>query len=97
MTSAQTASNTDSYKPSLRFFFYPQKHFKHTAFSSRLICIKFTRAEVLNEDDVSDCTTWQSDMIHFHISTAVPKHSMLKSPGADKESDESDPGAQRPL
>lgn len=63
---------------SLLFFsFTPQKHFKPTAFSSRLIRIKLPRAAMLNEDFMSDFMIWQFDMIHFHISTAALEHSML--------------------
>lgn len=46
---------------------------------------------------MSDCTTWQFDMIQFQNSADILTLSMHRSPGTDKESDESDPGAQRML
>lgn len=50
-------------------------------------------------DDMSDCTTWQFDMLQFQISTDILTYSTHRSrcPGTDRESGESDPWAQRLL
>jgi len=62
------------------YFFYPLENIsKHIQpLRSGLICIKSLRTAVLN--DVSDCTTWQFDMIQYLISTAVLSDSMHTSP-----------------
>lgn len=40
---------------------------------------------VLNENDMSDCTTWPFDMIQFQISTDILTHSKHTSQGTDKD------------
>lgn len=81
-----------------RFSFTPQKHFKYIyPFFSRPICIEFVRIPVQNENDVSDCTTWQFDMIQFQIGTDILTRSKHMSQGTEKQHDRSDPRAQRLL
>lgn len=46
---------------------------------------------------MSDCTTWQFDMIQFQIRTDILTLSIHTSPRSNKESDESDPWAQKLL